>query len=77
MAAGLIAILASGRAFTLELGDAERGNLTTALETAKEGKGAFRGDWLRTEEGFHIRRQAIGALVIGEKEGEWAVARPS
>ncbi|MGH8932309.1 MAG: hypothetical protein ACRDZO_17235 [Egibacteraceae bacterium] len=74
MDAKLIAML-SGRAFTLELGEADRGNLDVALANVSEGKGSFRSGWLRTEEGFHVRRHAIVALVIGEKQGEWAVAR--
>lgn len=75
MDAHLIAILSSGRTFALELADTERGNLDAALENVKDGKPPFRSDWLRTQEGFHIRRSAIVALVIGEKQGEWAVAR--
>lgn len=75
MEAKLIAILTSGRAFALELSDRDRGNLDVALENVKKGRESLHSEWLHTEEGFHIRRDAIVALVIGEKQGEWAVAR--
>lgn len=45
------------------------------LENVKNGKPPFRSDWLRTQEDFHIRRDTIVALVIGERQGEWAIAR--
>lgn len=70
----LIAIVASGRAFALELSDSDRGNLDLALEGMIAGKGTLGAAWLPTEEGFRIRRDAVVALVVGRKEGEWAVA---
>ncbi len=70
----LFAIISSGRPFALELSDVERGNLNQALESVKSGKPPYRAEWLRTEEGFEIRRDAIAALVVGRKQGEWVIA---
>jgi hypothetical protein len=73
--------LVEGRAFTIRL--AEKANIELAFDylSGRGGRGhgaapdaALRYDWLDTEEGFRIRADAIAAIVIGHKQGEWAVA---
>jgi hypothetical protein len=74
--------LAGGRAFTLRV--AANTDLQSALHWLTwQDRGrrnepapdhALEQAWLDTEEGFRIRAEAVTAFVIGEKQGEWAVA---
>ena len=76
----LIAIIASGRSFTLRLPTNEMPDHALDFLTGRQHKGdpvkptSLGWEWLDTEEGFRIRRDAIVALVVVEKQGECAVA---
>lgn len=74
----LIAIVGSGRPFSLRLPENETAEQALLALTGRSGgaqpQPMWRAEWLETEEGFYIRRDAIVAYVAGHKEGEWAVA---
>lgn len=74
--------LVGGRAFVVSLSSAT--DLSVALDwltwrdrgrrNEPAPDSALEKSWLDTEEGFRIRADAVTAFVIGEKQGEWAVA---
>jgi hypothetical protein len=73
----LIAVLSSGRTFALRLEEGMTPEQALADLTGTGGGlhvGSMRPEWFDTEERFRIRRDAIIALVVGHKQGEWAVA---
>jgi hypothetical protein len=71
--------LVGGRAFTVRIEGNESPDDALRDLTGRSGGGAkptpwAQNDWLDTEEGFRIRRDAVVAYVVGHKEGEWAEA---
>jgi hypothetical protein len=75
----LIAVLESGRTFTVQIPGNESPDEALNVLSGRIARGApvpawAQWPWLDTEERFRIRRDAIVALVVGHKEGEWAVA---
>lgn len=74
----LIAVLASGRTFTVQIPSNESPTEALGFLTERGNRGGqpawAQWEWLDTEERFRIRRDAVVAYCVGHKEGEWAVA---
>lgn len=82
MADSRLIALVGGRAFTLRLSPASDLSLALDWLTGRDRERpnepapdeALEETSLDTEEGFRVRADAVTAFVIGEKQGEWAVA---